>query len=448
MSINPPPSHLFYQSRLRRPVLDRAEGIYMWDTSGKRYLDGSSGAMVCNIGHSNPRVLAAMKRQMDKSTFGYRLHFESEATETLAARSAALMPPGLNRLFFTSGGSESVESALKLARQYTLAVGQPQRYRIISRYPSYHGSTLGALGVTGYTPMTAPFAPMLTQSTHIPSPTCHLDRDDLSPEERGRRYADMLEAEILRQGAETVLAFIVEPIGGASTGALVPPPGYMERIHEICCRHGVLLIYDEVMTGGGRTGRFLAADHFAANPDIVVLSKGFAAGYMPLGGMAARDDIVDSVLDHGGFIHGYTYAGNPLACATGLAVLDEILEQDLMQNATNVGQILKAELEGLMTDYAFVGDVRGKGLLLAFELVSDRESMAPLPTAFNAFQRLVDLAYEEGLIIYARRSRGGLHGDHFLVCPPMITNSAQVDEIMHMLRRSLDRFAAEVDLDR
>lgn len=448
MSSNPPISHLFYQTRQRRPVLDRAEGVYMWDSTGKRYLDGSSGAMVCNIGHSNPRILAAMRRQMDRSTFGYRLHFESEATESLAARTAALMPEGLDRLFFTSGGSESVESALKLARQYALATGQSQRYRVISRYPSYHGSTLGALGATGYTPMTAPFAPMLTQSPHIPAPTCHLDRDNLDAEERGRRYADMLESEILRQGAETVLAFIVEPIGGASTGALVPPPGYMERIREICTRHGVLLIYDEVMTGGGRTGKFLAAEHFDARPDIVVLSKGFAAGYMPLGGMAARHDMVEAVLDHGGFIHGYTYAGNPLACATGLAVLDEILEQGLMDNASRIGALLKRELEGLMTEYGFIGDVRGKGLLLAFELVAERGTMAPLPADINAFQRLVDLAYDEGLIIYARRSRGGLHGDHFLVCPPMITTPAQVDEIMVMLRRSLDRFAAETGLDR
>ncbi len=419
----------------------------MWDRSGKQYLDGSSGAMVCNIGHSNPRVLAAMQQQMEKSTFGYRLHFESEPAEALARRSAELMPGNLNRLFFVSGGSEAVESALKMARQYTLAVNQPQRHKIISRYPSYHGSTLGALGCTGYTPMTAPFAPMIHESPHIPSPTCYLDHDELSDAERGRRYADMLEDEIRRQGAETVLAFIVEPVGGASTGALVPPPGYMERIREICTKYGVLLIYDEVMTGGGRTGRFLAAEHWDAVPDIVVLSKGYAAGYMPLGGMAARDDMVEAVLDHGGFIHGYTYAGNPLACATGLAVMDELLDNDLMGNAQRVGTQLKRELEGLMDDYAFVGDVRGMGLLLAFELVADRGTMAPLPKELAAFDTLVDIAYEEGLIIYSRRSRGGLEGDHFLVCPPLIATAAHIDEIMTKLRRSLDRFSAEAGLD-
>ena len=436
-----PPSHLFYQTRLRRPVLDRAEGVYLWDTDGKRYLDGSSGAMVCNIGHSNPRVLAAMRAQMERSTFGYRLHFETEAAERLAARSAGLMPEGLNRLFFVSGGSEAVESAIKMARQYALAIGEHQRYRIISRYPSYHGSTLGALGTTGYTPMTAPFAPMIVESPRIAAPTCYLDRSGRDEATLGRYYADLLEDEIRRQGEETVLAFIVEPIGGASTGALVPPEGYMERIREICSRYGVLLIYDEVMTGGGRTGRFLAAEHWQITPDIVVLSKGYAAGYMPLGGMAVRDDMVDAVLDHGGFIHGFTYAGNPLACATGLAVIDEILDKDLMGNAERVGELLKGELRQLMEDYAFVGDVRGRGLLLAFELVADRETMKPLPGQMNAHSALVDLAYEEGLIIYSRRTRGGLEGDHFLVCPPMIANEAHVDEIMHKLRRALDRFA-------
>ncbi len=443
-----PPSHLFYQSRLRRPVLERASGVYLWDVEGKRYLDGSSGAMVCNIGHSNPRVLDAMRRQMDKSTFGYRLHFENEPAEKLAARSAALMPEGINKLFFVSGGSEAVESAIKLARQWALATGQAQRYKIISRYPSYHGATLGALGLTGYTPMTAPFASMMTESPKVPAPTCYLDRDNLDEAARARRYADMLEVEIMRQGAETVLAFIVEPVGGASTGALVPPAGYMERIRDICTRHGVILIYDEVMTGAGRTGRFLAAEHFDASPDIVVLSKGYAAGYVPLGAMAARDDMVEAVLDAGGFIHGYTYAGNPLACAAGLAVLEEITGNDLVGNAERIGHHLKRELKGLMEEYPFIGDVRGLGLLLAFETVADRDTMAPLPPSVEAHRELVEIAYREGLIIYSRRTRGGLAGDHFMVCPPLICETVHVDEIMTKLRASLDRFAASAGLDR
>jgi adenosylmethionine-8-amino-7-oxononanoate aminotransferase len=220
----------------------------------------------------------------------------------------------------------------------------------------------------------------------------------------------------------------------------------MKRIREICTQYGVLLIHDEVMTGGGRTGRFFAAEHWDVKPDILVISKGFAAGYAPLGAMIADNEIVEPVLSIGGFQHGYTYAGNPLACAAGLAVLEEIEIQGLIDNASRVGALLKAELESLLPRYPFIGDVRGMGLLLAFELVSDRESMAPLPKEINAYQRLVDIAYDKGLIIYSRRTRGGHDGDHFLVCPPMITTAEDIGEIMEILTSALDTFAQEIRL--
>src|SRR6056297_2254375 len=416
-------SRLFYQTRLARPQLDRAEGIYMWDTTGKRYIDGSSGAMVSNIGHSNPRVLAAMQKQMEKATFGYRLHFQTEASEALADRAAALAPEGLNRVFFVSGGSEATESGMKLARQYALTRGEAQRYKIISRTPSYHGSTLGALSVTGYAPMTTPFDPMMHAMPKIPAPRAYLDGLDPDNPATGAHYAQMLEDKILEEGPQTVLAFIVEPIGGASTGALVPPAGYMQLIRQICDQYGVLLIHDEVMTGGGRTGTFFGAEHWDVVPDIICLSKGFGAGYVPLGAMIARDDMVETVLDQGGFIHGHTYAGNPLACAAGLAVIEEIERASLMENATEMGDLLMRRLRDLMQKYPIIGDVRGKGLLLAFELMQDRHSKTPLPKELNAYDKLVELAYSNGLIIYARRTRGGLSGDHFLVCPPMIVDA-------------------------
>ena len=438
------PSNLFYQTRLRRPLLDRAEGIYLWDVNGKRYLDGSSGAMVSNIGHSNPRVLEAMRRQMEKATFGYRLHFENEPAERLAAQLAALAPKGHNKVFFASGGSEAVESCIKLARQYAVAIGQEKRRHVISREPSYHGSTFGALAVTGYGPLTAPFAPMLQEMPKIPAPRCYLDRDNFSDAERGVRYAEMLRDKIVALGPESVLAFIMEPIGGASTGALVAPDTYYPRIREICDEFGILLIYDEVMTGAGRTGKYLAAEHWSINPDIIALAKGLGAGYVPLGAMLAHERIVEPVLDSGGFQHGYTYAGNPLACAAGLAVAEEIFANDLIANTAAIGDMLKRELEKLKDIYPFIGDVRGKGLLLAFELVSDRETMRPLSASANAYIRLVELAYERGLILYARRTRNGAEGDHFLVCPPMITTPAQVGEIVEMLKGSLDALAAEL----
>ncbi|WP_138934440.1 aspartate aminotransferase family protein [Roseovarius arcticus] len=437
-------SNLFYQTKSPRPVLDRADGIYMYDVHGKRYIDGSSGAMVSNIGHSNPAVLDAMRAQMEKSTFGYRLHFQTEASEELAEKIVALTPEHLNKVFFVSGGSEAVESTLKLARQYVLTQGQAQRFKVISRFPSYHGCTLGALAITGMSTMTAPFDPMMQRMPKIPAPRAYLDGLDPDDTATGLHYANMLEQKILDEGPETVMAFIVEPVGGASTGALVPPAGYMQRVREICTEYGVLLIHDEVMTGGGRTGAFFGAEHWDTAPDLICLSKGFGAGYAPLGAMIARDDMVDAVMDGGGFIHGFTYAGNPLACAAGSAVLDEISRQDMVANAARMGDALATRLNGLMQRYPLIGDVRGKGLLTAFELMADRGTKQPLPTALNAHSRLVDIAYENGLIIYSRRTRGGTSGDHFLVCPPMIVTEAQLDEMTDLLDRSLAQFMTEI----
>ncbi|AHM03670.1 Adenosylmethionine-8-amino-7-oxononanoate aminotransferase [Roseibacterium elongatum DSM 19469] len=438
------PSYLFYQGRGRKPVLDQARGIYMWDTDGKRYIDGSSGAMVCNIGHGNENVLAAMRDQMERATFGYRLHFETEASERLAARTADLTPEGLDRVFFVSGGSEAVESAMKLARQHALATGQAQRWKVISRSPSYHGCTLGALAITSYAPLTAPFDPMMRAMPKVPAPRAYLDGLDPEDEATGLHYANMLEDRIIEEGPETVLAFFVEPVGGASTGALVPPRGYMERVREICDHYGVLMILDEVMTGAGRTGRFLASEHWGISPDIIVLSKGYAAGYVPLGAMVAHTRLVEPVLDEGGFQHGFTYAGNPLACAAGAAVLEEIERLGLVQNAATMGDALKSRLETLMDRYPIIGDVRGKGLLLAFEFMADRRSKAPLPAHLRAFDRFVQIAYDHGLIVYSRRTRGGVDGDHVLVCPPMIVSEAQLDEITDLLDRALAQFMDEI----
>jgi adenosylmethionine-8-amino-7-oxononanoate aminotransferase len=437
-------SHLFYQASDRRPVLEQARGVYMWDKDGRRYLDGASGAMVCNIGHSNDQVLTAMRRQMEKATFGYRLQFETEASENLAAKLAGLAPPGLDRVFFVSGGSEAVETAVKLARQHALATGQPDRWKVISRSPSYHGCTLGALACTDYAPLTAPFTPMMQAMPKVPAPRAYLDGLDPDDPATGRHYAEMLERRIVAEGPETVLAFLVEPIGGASTGALVPPAGYMEQVRDICDRHGVLLIYDEVMTGAGRTGRFLAADHWETKPDLIAMSKGLGAGYMPLGAVIAADRVVLPVMESGGFAHGFTYAGGPLACAAGLAVIEEIERRDLCANAAKMGDRLLGELRGLTERHEIIGDVRGKGLLTAFELVADRKDMTPLPAELNAHQRFVDIAFEEGLIVYSRRTRHGVEGDHILVCPPLILTRTHLQELVAALETALVRLTKEL----
>lgn len=441
-----PRSHLFHFTRLPRPTVDRADGIYLWDTKGRRYIDGSSGAVNVNIGHGNRAVIDAMKRQMDRVSFAYPIHFENEAANELAAELAKRLPNGLERVYFVSGGSEAVEAAIKLARQWAVATRQSKRWKVIGRMPSYHGITLGALEPTGDDVLTRVFAPMSQPMPLIPAPFVHRDRDNLSIEERGLRYADMLKAKIKEEGAESVLAFIMEPIGGAATAALVPPDSYFARIREICDRYGILLIHDEVMTGVGRTGRFLGGDHWDCRPDILVLSKGLSSGYAPLGAIASSERIVGPVIAMGGFLHGHTYGANPVACAAGLAVLSEIDRLGVVENAATMGNLLKDELEALADRFPFIADVRGKGLLLGAEIYADPTEKRPLPRAANANVRLIDLAFERGLIVYSRRVRGGPESDNFMVCPPLVVAKDEIGEIISVLSDTLRAFADEFGL--
>ncbi len=334
-------------------------------------------------------------------------------------------------VFFNSGGSEAVETAIKLARQYALAIGEAQRYKIISRIPSYHGTTLGAL-------------PMIVNQPKIPAPFCRYRRPGQSADEAALEYAQALEDEILRQGPQTVLAYIQEPVGGAATGALVAPDIYYTRVREICDRYGLLLIHDEVMCGAGRCGRYLASEYWPdCTPDLVVLAKGLASGYAPLGACVAPKRIVQAVEDSGGFVHGHTYSANPIACAVGRAVLAETLERDLIGNAARMGDLLKGRLEELLDEFPFIGEVRGKGLLLGFDVMADREAGRPLPAELNAYQKLAQAAYERGLIIYSRRVMNGARGDHFLVSPVLTVTEAEIDEIMALLTAALRDFAPE-----
>ncbi len=436
-------SHLFYQTRNHKPRVSHSRGVYLWDQQGNQYLDASSGAMVSNIGHSHPKVIAAIQKQLNQAAFAYRLHFENDAAEEFAEDLSMVLPVGLNRVFFASGGSETVESCLKLARQFAISHGESSRYKVISLSPSYHGCTLGLLGVTQYGPLNDPFDSMYLEMPKIAAPTAYRDQNSLSIDQRGERYADLLEKEIVKQGAETVLAFLAEPVGGASTGALVAPETYYPKVREICDRYGVLLIADEVLCGAGRTGEYLALNHWGVQADIVALAKGLAAGYSPLGAVVAKEELVEAVLDDGGFMHGYTYAGNPMACAAGKAVLEVLLEEDLMQRAQEQGSKLRVGLEELQKQFEFIGDVRGKGLLLAFELVANRETWEVLPTAWNAHSRIVELAYEEKLILYSRRTRGGYSGDHLMVCPPLCITDGELDELLSKLKRTLIKFANE-----
>jgi adenosylmethionine-8-amino-7-oxononanoate aminotransferase len=438
--------YLFYMTSKKLPMIERAEAIYMWDHTGKQYIDGCSGAMICNIGYGNRRVAAAIARQAENTFFAYRIHFENRPALALAEKLVALSAPHLNRVFYVSGGSEAVESAMKLCRQYYYNRGEGSRCIFISRVPSYHGCTLGALALTTYAPLEAPFRPLIKSYPKIPAPYCYRCAFNLSYPECGLACAKHLETVICEQGPENVAAFIAEPIGGASTGAVVPPDEYFGIIQQICHKFGIMLILDEVMTGFGRTGKLFGYEHWDIEADIIALSKGMASGYFPLGAIMARDTIVKEVVDRSGFGHGFTYAGNPMACAVGLEVLSIIVADALPENAAVVGADLKRGLEDLAGQYPIIGDVRGRGLLLAIELVADPATRQPFAAGLDIAQRLADIAYEEGLIIYPRRPINGLLGDHLLVAPPLIITADQIAELLKRLGLALAQLTRELPL--
>ncbi len=437
----------FYVPRgtARPPRIARGEGIFLWDEDGRRYLDATAGAVVANIGHGNPRVLAAMAEQAARVTFAYPRFFESEHSVALADQVCALAGAGFERAFFVSGGSEANESAIKLARQYAVAIGQPARARIVSRDPSYHGATLGALAVTGDARTMEIFGPLVREMPKVPAPLSYRVPAGHTADSYALACADALEHAILREGPGSVLAFMLEPVGGVSTGAVVSPAAYYQRVRQICDRHGVLLIYDEIMSGAGRTGAFLAAHHFAdARPDIVTLAKGLAAGYTPLGALLAPNRIVDAVADSGGFVHGHTYFSNPLSCAVANAVLGEVVRLDLVNRAHERGAYLMARLRALADRLPIVGDVRGKGLLCAIELVADKATRAQLPSVFNAPARLTGHGFKHGIALYNRRANQGAFGDFQLITPPLTITEAEIDEMVELLEKSLRDLAGEI----
>ena len=431
----------------RPPRVAHGEGIYLYDERGVQYLDATSGAVVSNLGHSNPRVVAAMIEQAQRVTFAYPRFFESEQNVRLADRLTGLAGEGFDRAFFVSGGSEANESALKLARQYAVARGEATRYKVISLDPSYHGSTMGAMAVTGDSFTESIYGPMYKAMPKIPAPMTYRLPPGVSSTDYTATCAQALEAKILEEGPQTVLAFIIEPIGGVSSGALVSPASYYRSVREICDRHGVLLIHDEIMSGAGRSGTFLSSLHWeGSRPDIVTLAKGLAAGYTPFGAVLAPNRIVETIGEQGGFVHGHTYFSNPFSCAVAAAVLDEVVEQQLVERAARMGEYLDAQLRDLQQRCRLIGDVRGKGLLMAIELVADPVTKRQLPVAMNAPARLTNYGLAHGIALYNRRANRGQFGDIQLIAPPLIVTEPQIDELVERLERSLVDF--ERDLDR
>jgi adenosylmethionine-8-amino-7-oxononanoate aminotransferase len=429
-----------------RPRITRAEGIWLEDVDGNRYMDASSGPVVSNLGHGNKRVIAAMAAQAAEVAFAFPMFWESEANIRLSERLAALAGPGLERAFLASGGSEAVETALKFARQHAVATGQEQRWKVIGRDPGYHGGTLGALSVTGDHAMRALYGPMMRPMPLAPTPFTYRVPPNHTAETYARHCLDALDALIQAEDPQTVLAVIVEPIGGLATGALVPPDFYFAELRRICSRYGLKLIFDEVISGAGRTGKFLAAHHWPeAKPDLVVLAKGVTAGYTPLGAVLAPAHMADAVAGAGGFAHGFTYFANPLSCAVGAAVLDELIERDLMGNAARMGTVLRTKLEALADRTRLIGDVRGRGLLLAIELVANKATKEMIPLPLMAPYRVQALGLRHGIALYCRRTAGGAYGDWMPITPPLTITEAEVDDLIARLEATLREYETELE---
>ena len=430
-------SHVFGRStKGHLPEAVTGDGCYLIDANGKRYLDGCGGAAVSCLGHSNAHVRAALHDQLDKMAFAHTGFFTSEPAERLADRLVAAAPEGIDRVYLVSGGSEAVEAALKLARQYFMEIGQPDRHRVIARKQSYHGNTLGALAAGGNEWRRAQFAPMLVDTTHIsPCYEYRGRRDDESAEAYGLRVAEELETEIQRLGPETVMAFVAEPVVGATSGAVPAVPGYLKRIREICDAHGVLLILDEVMCGMGRTGHLFACEEDGVSPDMVTIAKGLGAGYQPIGALLVQGHIYDAIASGSGFFqHGHTYLGHAMAAAAANAVLDEIETHDLLHRVREQGAKLDAALRSALEQHPHVGDIRGRGLFRGVELVENRETKATFDPARKVHAKVKAKAMEAGLMCYPMGGTiDGLHGDHILIAPPFIIEDAQIDELVTKL---------------
>ncbi|WP_115937361.1 aspartate aminotransferase family protein [Aestuariispira insulae] len=435
-------THVFHrQLKAAMPVAAKGDGPYIVDTEGKKYIDASGGAAVSCLGHSHPRVIQAIKDQVDQIAFAHTGFFTSEPAEQLADHLVSRAPGQINHVYFVSGGSEAVEASLKLARQYFLEKGEGQRSLFIARRQSYHGNTLGALSVGGNEWRRTPFAPMLIDAEHVSPCYGYRDRQpDESDEAYGLRVADELESRLKEVGPEKVIAFVAEPVVGATAGALAPVPGYFKRIREICDKNGILLILDEVMCGMGRTGTLFACEQDGVAPDLLATAKGLGAGYMPIGAMMCTSEIYDTIRNGSGFFqHGHTYMGHPTACAAALAVQRAIEEDDLLANVRTMGDKLDAALHDRLGNHANIGDIRGRGLFRGIELVADRVSKEPLDPGLKIDGLIKREAMERGLICYPGGGTiDGKQGNHVLLAPPFIINETHVAEITEKLGDSIE----------
>lgn len=431
------------------PTVVRGEGIYLWDSAGKRYIDGSAGSSsVVNIGHGVTEVVEAMIRQASKLAYAPTHAFSTEAIEECARTVVEeFAPPGLERVWFVSGGSEATENAVKIALQYQRDRGKGTKQIVIGRWQSFHGATLASLGYGGNAGRRKKYQGMLSPAEHIGPcfPYRYATGDEI---QYGLGQADQLDYVLQQVGAENVAAFIAEPVVGATTGAVPATAGYFERIREICDRHDILFIADEVMTGFGRTGRKFGIDHWDAAPDLMACAKGISGGYTPLGAVLVRPEIVGQVRGTGGsLVIGHTAGGNPLSTAVGKAVLDYTVKHRLVDNSEMVGSYFKQQLVELMGAHPIMGDVRGLGLMLGIELVADRATKKPFPVEIKASKRVGDATFERGLVSYPGQGTvDGVVGDHLLYTPPLIITREQIDEMIAILDDSLHSVERDLQL--
>lgn len=430
---------------VRPPNAVRGDGVYVIDADGNRYLDGCGGAAVSCLGHNHPNVIHVIRKQAEALPYAHTSFFSSDAMEMLAER-LVTNAPGMGKVLLLSGGSEAIEAALKLSRQYFVEAGEPDRHLYIARRQSYHGNTLGALSVGGNEWRRAMYAPIMVPGNHIAP--CFAYREQRDHESLGSyalRAANELEDKINELGAGNVAAFVAETVVGATAGAVAPAPGYFKRIREICDQHGIHLILDEVMCGTGRTGTMMAYEQEGICPDIVTMAKGLAAGYQPVGAVLCTDQIIDVIRDGTGFFqHGHTFMGHATAVAASLATLQAIESENLLENVRVRGASLQQRLRAVLGDHPNVGDVRGRGLFIGIEFVKDRATKEPLDPAAKTHNRLQKEAMSEGLMVYGMGGTiDGRSGDHVLIAPPYILSESEQEELVDKLARAVNRTCSE-----